>query len=271
MNDNIICHKCGTENEQEYDYCKNCGASLKPETSNDESQYNYSQDKENTYHREDVLESIDGVPTEDIAIFASRSSSIMKKLQIMEITKSNKSWCWPTAIMGFFFGPIGAAMWFFYRKMYKIAFTFLAIGVLINAATGVVYEVALSDNAKALFEENNYQDFDYDDYYFSSETQEDIFNFASEFAARTVLTFFVNSVVNIATMIVAGLFGLYWYKQHAVQKITGYRNTSPDPHYYKTGLAAIGGTSTGMAVVGAIIYIVSQQIIDVIAALIYLI
>ncbi len=74
---NIICHECGTENEPQYIYCKNCGASLRPDTVNNNTQYaqgqnynseyNVNNSNQNTYNRTVILDTIDGVPSEDMA------------------------------------------------------------------------------------------------------------------------------------------------------------------------------------------------------------
>lgn len=267
MENLVICHKCGTENEVQYVYCKNCGAALKPETVKDELQYNninkqqaYSYD---TYNQNFALETIEGVPTEDMATFIGKKShEIIPKFTKMEITASKASWCWPSAILGLLFGPLGAAIWFFYRKMYKIALIFVAIGVItgamINLISGPLIDNEVLQNAIESFSDGDFQSF--------LGSIEDAIN--SVDALRTNIADIVESVVNITTMIIAGVFGIYYYKQNCVNSIKRYRNMSVDPRYYKIGLASIGGTSSGMAVLGVAIMAVVEDVLNVITLLV---
>ncbi|MGN0494387.1 MAG: zinc-ribbon domain-containing protein, partial [Acutalibacteraceae bacterium] len=169
--DKIICSECGTENESEYTYCKNCGAPLVKPANRDETEFigseaqnppqGYAEPQGNSYSSADYTPptyteqsfggqqyspygaynayAIDGVPADDVAFFiGKKSTEIMPKFIKMEITRSKTSWCWPAAILGFFFGPLGAAIWFFYRKMYKIALILLAAGAVITFSTAAL-------------------------------------------------------------------------------------------------------------------------------------
>ena len=265
---NIICHECGTENESEYCYCKNCGAALKSDTENN-NQYNNSQNNnskfnqgysnysQNTYNQTFILDAIEGVPSEDMAAFAGKNfHQIMAKFTKMELAGSKVSWCWPAAVLGFLFGPLGAAIWFFYRKMYKAAVIFMAIGIVFSAAVGIIAgPITDKDFLQGAVE--SYYSGDYEGFYNGVGEL-----LRSEDTVRSIAASVLDSAVSIATMIVAGMFGFYFYKRHAVRSINRYRDMSVDPRYYKIGLASIGGTSSGMAFLGVAILILVPNLLS---------
>ena len=61
----------------------------------------------------------------------------------LEITGGKTAWHWPCAILSFLFGPIGAALWFFYRKMYKYAVIFLVVSLLYSIGVTAIAATAI--------------------------------------------------------------------------------------------------------------------------------
>lgn len=257
-----ICSECGTENENEYLYCKNCGAPLtsaKNEDTNNfsgtvqsEASSGYSQPAQiaeppqsnAAYTPYGIYADcgIDGIPTEDVAFFVGKKSAgIMPKFIKMEITHSKTSWCWPAAILGFIFGPMGAALWFLYRKMYKIGTILLAIGAALTVVTS-----AMTYNSSPI-------DFDG---IFDAIASGDAELFGNELEqAQTPLDIAASAIDDIsglATCIITGLFGFYAYKEYCVEKIRGFRQSIPDQRYYRMGLASLGGVSGGMLAIGIV-------------------
>lgn len=267
MNNIIICSECGTENELQYEYCKNCGANLKSEPKNSEpNNYGSSNNQVpygfDTYNQDFLLETIDGVPSEDVITFVGKKShAIIPKFNKMEICASKTSWCWPAAILGFMFGPLGAAIWFFYRKMHKIALVFAAIGIILSVTTtllsGPVVDYDLLESTGESFYSGNIQGF-YDALDQFLTDQDTVYNYIANA---------INSIADVVTMVVAGIFGFYWYKCHCVNSINRYKNMPVDPRYYKIGLASIGGTSSGMLVLGIAIMILSEDLVSSISLL----
>ncbi len=140
-----ICPDCGTENEEEYSYCKNCGAKL--EIAENKTEYQYNNTDSGTYNPNFAdaksngffVDTITGIPSDEVCAFVGKKSpDILKKFSKMEVTGSKVSWCWPVAILGLLLGPIGSAIWFFYRKMYKPALILVALGLAVNVAVGVL-------------------------------------------------------------------------------------------------------------------------------------
>ena len=273
-----VCPECGTPNEKEYVYCKNCGFPLagehqkasvqapppvyqppaapvappvEPVTPPPVSSAVY------TPYGAFPSGEIGGVPMEDIGFFiGKKSSSILPKFIKMELTRSNTSWCWPAAILGFFFGPIGASLWFFYRKMVKPALLLLAIGAAFAVATMLLSPTTPID-LSAIYQSA-----------LNGDTQEAIQAFRNSIAtpstALGALAGILENVVSLATATLAGLFGYAAYKKHCVSKILAFRQSGIDMRYYKMGLAANGGTSGGLLALGIIALIVINEIVDLI-------
>lgn len=285
--DKKICSECGTANESEYLYCKNCGAPLAKKQPEPQSEF-IGNEADNTngakadpdrsreqgapfggytpppYGAEGcgrqyspystyAAYAIDGIPAEDVAFFiGKKSAEIMPKFMKMEITRSKVSWCWPAAILGFIFGPFGAALWFFYRKMYKIALILLAVGTVLTFTTTALTYDTNSQSINGIFEsitEGNTEDL------------LDAFeNIGGETTALDILASGLEDLASLATCVLCGLFGFYAYKNHCIKSIKGFLQNGIDQRYYRMGLASLGGVSGGMLAVGIISMIVIENI-----------
>lgn len=266
--DKNICPKCSTENESEYTYCKNCGTALggmpEPEREPKQNPYAgqaYTQPQRpqqsytppaytqtlptNTYTADDT---IDGIPVSDMTTFVGKKANVViPKFMKIQILGSKSAWCWPAAVWSFFAGPIGAAIWFMYRKMYKLAIIFAVIAVTLSAVTYTIIppnesafniEVETTDTFDTLFEE--------------------MFGEETELTLADYIVSWINSAVSIATAVVTGIYGWYWYKKHAVNKIYSYRASNPDHRYYQFALCSMGGTSVGLAILLFFIYAIAD-------------
>lgn len=124
-----ICPACKTENKDEYVFCKNCGTPLNSEKADPLNSNSVNGNSEN-FSAETAAEHIapsedemiiDGVPLSEISAFVGERTNIyIKKFVKSEITRSKVGWNWGVAALSLFFGPLGAAIMFFYRKMYKL-------------------------------------------------------------------------------------------------------------------------------------------------------
>lgn len=275
-----ICSECGTENEKEYIYCKNCGAPLTsvkkeeaphsaptggfaPEHNNTAHEYtdytSHTQQSENYYNPPGGVNytpygaytsyGIDGIPAEDVTFFVGKKSAeIMPKFMKMEITRSKTSWCWPAAILGFIFGPMGAALWFLYRKMYKTAIILLAVGALLTFTTAAMTYDTNSADISGVFDAITSGDL---------EAFSDAINgIGKTQTALDIAAGAIEDIASLATCIITGIFGFYAYKEHCVKTIRNFRQSIVDQRYYRMGLASLGGVSGGMLAVGIICMIV---------------
>ena len=259
-----VCSSCGIENEEEYKYCKNCGNKIemmqnKEELENRTQTEDCSSNFDNTIPKWAFMNDYDGVSTEEMAVFiGKKANKILPKFSKMQITNSKISWNWPVAILGYILGPMGSALWFFYRKMYKLAFILSLIGALIMIVSGfltvgsgnIISEAAL----EAIFEG------DFEDavgIINSANT-----NITTAQKVTDVVSTFINELINIATSLLMGIYGFFIYKEHCIKKITEYRAFDADTRFYKIGLASVGGQSGGMLAVGIILFIAVQSIVD---------
>ena len=271
--DNKICPECGTENEPQYPYFKNCGINLNAEAAspvtaepqeqphadnrNQQSGYGYNYNPYGAYNGG----SIEGVPNEEVELFVGKKSySIMPKFIKMEITRSKTSWCWPPAILGFFFGPLGAALWFFYRKMYKPAAILAAIGAVVDIIYAVLTMNYVDTYSEALFNS------------LDTATLADIIEAFGNMATSVpyILATALNNIATVATFVLTGLFGFSLYKNHCISKIKGFKLYNADPMYYRLGLTSLGGTSGGMLTLGIVIMLASSSISEFVTSIISL-
>lgn len=271
-----ICPDCGTENEQEYIYCKNCGTLLSkteesPKEKTVEEEFISSQppkpDKQTPppygapytpYGYADYT--VGGIPADEVMVFVGKKANdICPKFMRMELTRSKISWCWPAAVLGFLFGPIGAAFWFLYRKMYKIGGILLAIGAALTCGFAFINFGDNSQSLKSIFEAITN----------GTSPLNGIFNdVASETTVLGVISSAVENAISLLTGILAGIFGFYAYKEHCIKTILNFRNTCADMRYYRVGLHSVGGVSGGALATGIICMAVLNNAISIITALI---
>jgi hypothetical protein len=284
-----ICENCKTENEPEYEFCKNCGIPLNrqeysrntqdstPAYDNSAANGNSAQAQaDNTRVGQQGNASaaqaygnhsgaagfmsvwgaygnmnFDGVSGEEMAAFVGKKANdILPKFFKMQLKNSKVSWCWPAAILGFIFGPLGSGLWFLYRKMYKIGIIFLAIGVVISIAPDIMANYGNTETA------NNKQ---YENYVETDGSFKDIFNILGsaqedkdflDYCAETI-----DYISSILAGVVAGMYGFYYYKKHCIEQITSFRAYQADSRFYSIGLASLGGVSGG-ALTGGIFVVI---------------
>lgn len=276
-----ICSECKTENEEQFLFCKNCGNPLEDEQRTEESvrepvvenntppvytahnPYGVPEDapyeakKQQTFFEEPS--SISGISKEDFTTFiGNNGDKIYSKFAKMEYSGSKVSWCWPAAILQYTLGFLGGAIWFFYRKMYKLAILFVALGIVFTAATTILtYDEQVS--ASKDFLGRFYQLFDELELEKrepqSNENEiEDIENAPDEKGAllKSGIATVLGWLERLSTALV-GMFALYSYKKHSLKKIIAFKSTAVEPQYYSYCLSLVGGTSGGMLALGIII------------------
>ena len=280
MNNNI-CPECSTENEPHYPYCKNCGTSLKaepktepvtppvtepvtepvpePETAEPEANaYTAQQDTAPDFS----TGYISGIPEVEYRLFIGKNSDkILPKFTKMELTGTKTSWCWPAAILGFFFGPLGAALWFFYRKMYKPAFILSIIGTVLSIITGILTFGSNSEYINSFINAWTTGNFD------------SIINSVGDLTKSIPNTIaeLIEDISTLATCAITGIFGYSIYKNYCFNKISEYKTYHADPTHYRLGLTYLGGTSGGMLALGIIIMLGADYIISFITTLLSLV
>ena len=262
---NNICPECKTENEPEYRYCKNCGAPITgkaPAPAQPQPEYGAPEGDGNP-RPGGVF--IDGNPIEKVATFVGKNANkIVPKFIKMEERKTKVEWCLPPFLWGLFLGPMGIAIWFLYRKMYKHACIFGAVAVAVNYINAVLRTV-LGVGEEAIKGIGSYIRSFFETGVFNTQG---IVSLLSD--RRLILNGLLNSFANtiyIACAVLSGLFGWYLYKRHAADRISRYVPITNDPNYYNIGLAAAGGTSPGAAILGAVIILLVSSLPNMVLAI----
>jgi len=258
----MFCPNCGTENEEQYTYCKNCGTALnknqetpeqpvstsynthfnqqttKTEPCYDNPDYNntYNSTTGNTNNYNDYIQDIS---QEDMQLFLGKNADdVMPKFIKMTNSGSKICWCWAAAILGFVLGPIGLSIWFFHRKMYKPAWL-LTIAATVYSVINSISSVNLENLSK----------------YFSVIGDGDLdslYPLLQEFLFSGFLGI-ISGAISAACAVLGGLFCYYLYKNHCIERIREIRNMHADAGFYKFALINIGGTSGGMLTLGIVL------------------
>lgn len=252
-----ICPNCSTKNDDGYNFCKECGATLSqpdfekaPPTYPYVNPYNYERPEAKDY---------DGVTDAEMQVFVGKNAlKIIPKFSKMQISGSKTSWCWPAAILGFLFGFFGLSFWFFYRKMNKVALICVAIGLAIGIAqTAITFNTSvMMYNQMFMLIRNYIQDMDFNAF------NEGVDFIVNQFSALPSISLanFLADIENYTAAVLGGIFALGLYKNHAVNKIKQYKNTAITDNYYLYRIELLGGTSGGMVVLGIAIHFTANAI-----------
>ncbi len=245
----VFCVKCGTENKQEYTFCKNCGAVL-PDLQEDYTPPVIIKPKEDATDEEKIF----GIAKKHLKKFVGKNhEKILSRFSGLELANSNVSWCWSAAVLGFFFGFFGISFWFFYRKMYKSAFISVLIGTVFYIVQAFFayqqIEMILPQLAElfkpAVFESGNYE------LIISS-----IENSLSVNYGGVNFSNIIADTEKFLGVIFGGLFGLTLYKNHVIRKVADILEEYADADWLFIHLKRKGGVSGGMAFLGVIIMII---------------
>ena len=260
MNNNI-CPRCGTENESQYTFCKNCGTQLNSapnKTQNNTYRENFEY-KNPQFTGNEVK--FNDITQEEMSLFIGKKShNILPKFAKMEFFNSKVSWCWPVAILSLFFGVSGASLWFFYRKMYKQATLLAVLGAILTIVTSVVtgsITPELTNSINYIFETGNI-----------NALFEMLNSIPPYKLALYIGTTLLNDIINILSFILCGIFSYNIYKNHCIEKIHRFKTYQSQSPYYKLGLSSIGGVSSGMLLLGVIIMIIAANTSSVITTII---
>lgn len=253
-----FCSRCKTENSDDYKFCKQCGMPL-------DNQYSAGYHNPNGYqYTGPIVDDFDGIPADETTAFVGKNShKILPKFTKMQITNSKISWCWPAAILGFFFGFFGLAIWLLYRKMRKHALICAAIGTVLCIIQTVItygsnvelleafrHTISQSINNPANIEGiiNQFENF---------------FNQYKSLPMVNISSFIAELEAYIAA-ILGGIFGLHYYKTFALDKIIRYKANANLGEHYMYGLGLLGGTSSGGAVLAVLVMMAIESAVETI-------
>ena len=247
-----VCAVCGTSNAPDSRYCRNCGTPLAgapgaggqvPPRSGaertvgpafDYSQlYNnsYTPGEENPYAAEGFgpevapNEMLDGIPASDWASYIGPSHQVyLLVFKQMELLQRKISFSFSAMLLGPFY--------FLYRKAWKPALLFTAL-MMLTSTPAVLLLLKLSESPLVAG------------------------------LSTGVINGLISAagVLNLAVIMLRGLFGFYLYKRSAAERIRQIREAYPDSQRRSYVLRAQGGTSIGAVLcLVAVIFVLSLLI-----------
>lgn len=269
----VFCVNCGTENMEDYNFCKNCGVrlikreQLQPVSNYKQQAVNEDPKKEtikentekaqvDTYIKEDESE-IFGTKRRYLKAFiGNNSTKVLSRFEGMQLADSIVSFCFPAFILSLFFGFFGLAIWLFYRKMDKFAW----LAVLLGTAFFVVSNILCYPYMASLVSEilSTYSDFRQGA---SATLYKELLNRISSIDVGANFTGIISDIEKIASVLIGGLYGLNFYKNHVLENVSDIIQGSEDPENIEADLRESGGTSIGKAALGATLMVVIKTIV----------
>lgn len=248
-----ICVRCKTENNQDYKYCKTCGAELpfvdkKPI-------WEYDGESQNT--AEENFQDSREISTYEMNVFVGKNSNVIVP-KFVQLGREDKkvSFCLPVLLLGLFLGSIGVAAYFLYRKMIKPAVIIMAAAFVVALASFMINFATIREavtDYRGLLSEAINMNGAMSDAEFEKRATEIVTE--AEENSIAVFDYISNYVLGVGLSIVMALFADYIYKEHAITKISQIKAEGlPKTEYFLT-LHRRGGTSGGAVALGIGIFI----------------
>lgn len=239
-----ICRRCGTANQPDYIFCKNCGTPL--EGDNPVSQPVYGNTGYgNACQQQYAVDNIDGVRVDDVALFLGKDrAKYLPKFMRMEISGSSISVNWLVMFMCLFVSPLFAAFWLMQKRMNKAG---IALFIIASAIQGA-YLYFTFDAVMELMKSSSMSDMSIPN--FSA-----LLNAALESKPIAGVLANLYNVTSLAIGIGCGLFVNSAYKSHAVKQIKSI--VALNEQEYRSELIRRGGTRNTLWVVLLVLTLVS--------------
>lgn len=239
-----ICLRCQTENNDNFRYCKYCGATLPTvESKRDDirSHINANGDPVDGLVNDLELETFVGV----------NAKNIMPKFLTIRRGGRKIFLCLPVLLLGFFTGCFGMAAYFFFRKMTKIGVILTLCGILLTAGNFLINLQAEKDFINSV----------YPAYMTAIEKAGDpaALNAAAEELSaeldtayaklleetNPILYFIDNYLVRSLVPVALGFYTAYLYYKNALEKIGRIKETLPEEEQPRA-IKSAGGISVGL-------------------------
>lgn len=257
--DTIKCIRCGSENQDDYKFCTNCGAVL-PQKSKPE--FNEASDtvKDASNGADSVLD-FDGVSaTEMTAYVKTNANKILPKFHTMEKYKQKVSFCFPVFFLGLIFGLFGISMWCFYRKMKKLGLISLVLGTALFLAD-FIFNFNTTSQFIGGFA-SLMRDYLSNEAGFSGTLAQTAFeNLIAQYDSSYIRIFsFINQYVGgFICPVLMGMFGYHIYKTRAIKEIKELKDTCPE-ELLLSEISLKGGRSKGLLAIPIIVYLLTTVI-----------
>ena len=254
----VFCVKCGTENKEDYNFCKNCGTQLLKLDDEPLVPVKEMDLEEN--------EKVFGISKKRLNLFiGNNSKKIITRFEGMEKADSKVSFCVPAAVLGLFFGFFGLSFWFFYRKMNKQGWLFALLGTLFSTMilvftypyienlfsqlTGIFNQSFLNDKNSQLF-------------------IEPIIEKISNMTFGVNFSAIFSDIEKALAGIIGALYSLYFYKKWTVRKIDEIASMYDETNDIEYHIKEKGGTSMSSVILAVLLMLGVYTILCTISAVI---
>ena len=197
-----------------------------------------------------IPDSIDGVNTEDVAIFLGNDSPKYLPIFAGIETKTRSSVNLLVLLLSALVSPFFAAFWFMHKRMNKLGlFIFLVLaafefGILI-AAFSVMKDIFAS-------------------MVMTSDVEQMMAVMLNEIESNSLLSALssVSQMVSIAVAVLSGIFANKWYKNHVISTIKSI--TAENEEGYKRALVEKGGTKNALWITLLVITAVTMFVLTIV-------
>lgn len=233
-----VCPHCGTQNAEYAEFCARCAYPLNVEDWHSAPQQYAPFAGEYTpfgqpYESYSSVERIGTSNAADLAaVVGNNTRYYIDRFRRIERNGSG-GWNWAAFLL--------APIWLFYRKQYGLGVLYLALQLMSNLATAVMYAPIQLAETQAAAEAA-----------------------LTEIVGGSMFTFAaILSLIFLVLQILLGIRANHFYLRHCEKKIAKARENVADISV--TELAAVGGVSVGVAV---LVYVLSSVVLDMISLIV---
>lgn len=249
--DKKICLHCKTENDASFSYCRRCGSVLP--VVEQKAPFNAEVVSENPSPQATARPNIDGVDEEVLKVYIGKNhTSILNRFYNMSLFNQKTSFCLPVLLLGLLFGFFGISCWFFYRKMNRIGFIFLALS-LVYPLIDFIVNFGVTSSFIGEFTNLLSSSYVADEKLLSLELERIFTDYANN--QRSFMPEIYSLIKGFAAPIVMSIFSLYLYKNKAIKDINRLYSTFPQDGNFMFRVFLAGGTSGSRILIPIAVFI----------------
>ena len=197
-----------------------------------------------------IPDSIDGVNTEDVAIFLGNDSPKYLPIFAGIETKTRSSVNLLVLLLSALVSPFFAAFWFMHKRMNKLGlFIFLVLAAFEFGVLIAAFSVMKDTFASMVM---------------TSDVEQMMAVMLNEIESNSLLSALssVSQMVSIAVAVLSGIFANKWYKNHVISTIKSI--TAENEEGYKRALVEKGGTKNALWITLLVITAVTMFVLTIV-------
>lgn len=197
-----------------------------------------------------IPDSIDGVNTEDVAIFLGNDSPKYLPIFAGIETKTRSSVNLLVLLLSALVSPFFAAFWFMHKRMNKLGlFIFLVLAAFEFGVLIATFSVMKDTFASMVM---------------TSDVEQMMAVMLNEIESNSLLSALssVSQMVSIAVAVLSGIFANKWYKNHVISTIKSI--TAENEEGYKRALVEKGGTKNALWITLLVVTAVTMFVLTIV-------